>query len=565
MIHVSAATANSLWFASNVPVWARFRDALQRPAETQLRLLQRQLYENRDSAYGKAHGFSNISSYEEFVKRVPWSDYESLEPWIDRIVNGELCVLTRQPVSHLVPTSGSSGPRKLIPFTAGLQNEFNRAIGPWIVDLYRHHPSLLLGSAYWCITPATGSAGILPASSADQSESSGSVPIGFDDDAAYLGGLRKSLVRAVMAVPRQLQQVPDMEVFKYLTLLCLMRRSDLRLISIWHPSFLRLLLDALESNWESLLNDIETGCCRHGNGLSDPVLRAINLRSMPQRAAELSAADPRKPETIWPDVRVISCWGDGNAEHEAAALQKLFPQALIQPKGLLATEAFITVPFAGSRPIAICSHFFEFMDEQGRVRLAHELPKGPVYEVIVTTGGGLWRYRLGDLVEVTGFLGETPSLRFLGRKGNVSDRRGEKLSEAFVAQALRTVFLDAAPAFAMLAPEEDASGSRYALYIEGELPECFAPRFDTALRQNPHYGLCRDLGQLQPLRFVRVRHGHEVYVSRKLAAGLKLGDIKPCALSSETGWGEWFEATANFAESGRRSERGSSARASHLP
>ena len=571
MIHVSAGVANSLWFVSNVPAWARFGDALQHPAQTQLGLLQRQLYENRDSAYGKAHGFSNIGSYEEFAKRVPLSNYELLEPWINRIVNGEGCVLTGQPVSHLLPTSGSIGPRKLIPFTASLQKDFNQAIGPWIVDLYRQHPSLVLGSAYWCITPATGSAGILPASSSEQSARSGdpkSVPIGFDDDAAYLGGLRKSLVRGVMAVPRQLQHVTDMEDFKYLTLLCLLRRADLRLISIWHPSFLRLLLNALESDWECLLHDIETGGCRHENGLSAPVLQALNARPMPQRAAELSRTDPRKPETVWPDVRVISCWGDGNAEHEADSLQELFPRALIQRKGLLATEAFVTIPFAGCRPIAIRSHFFEFMDEQGRLHLAHELREGPVYEVIVTTSGGLWRYRIGDLVEATGLVGRTPSLRFLGRKGNVSDRRGEKLSEAFVAQALRSAFMDAPrlPAFAMLAPEEDASGWRYALYFEGELPDRFVHHLDMALRQNPHYALCRDLGQLQPLRFVPVRHGHEAYLQRQMAAGRKLGDIKASALSREAGWGEWFEAaTANLVENGRRAGRGSSVRASLPP
>jgi len=549
MTHLPAASANSLWFASNLPAWARFRDALQRPAETQLRLLQCHLDENRDCAYGKAHGFTDISSYEQFAKRVPLSDYDSLEPWIDRIVSGEARVLTRQPVSHLVPTSGSSGPRRLIPFTAGLQNEFNRAIGPWIVDLYRQHPSLVLGSAYWSITPATGSAGILPASSGNQSataRSPGSVRIGFDDDAAYLGGVRGNLVRAVMAVPRQLQHVADMDVFKYVTLLCLLRRPDLRLISIWHPSFLRLLLDALETGWESLLHDIGTGGCRYGNKLSLPVLQALNLRPLPQRAAELSRGHPRKPETIWPQVRVISCWGDGNAEQEADSLQEFFPRALIQRKGLLATEAFVTIPFAGSRPIAIRSHFFEFMDEQGRFHLAHELREGPVYEVIVTTASGLWRYRIGDQVQVNGFVGKTPSLRFLGRKGNISDRCGEKLSEAFVGHALQKALggLAPIPLFTLLAPDKDDFGYYYTLYLEGKAPECLAVRVESELRANPNYALCRDLGQLQPVRLFRVKRGHDIYIRRQLTAGRRLGDIKACLLSCETEWRVWFKAGA---------------------
>src|SRR5690606_36641210 len=109
---------------------------------------------------------------------------------------------------------------------------------------------------------------------------------------------------------------------------------------------------------------------------------------------------------------------------------------------LLATAAVVTIPYETMKPVAITSHFFEFRDHRGDIRRAHELEHGHMYEVIVTNGAGLWRYALGDMVECDGHLADTPSLRFLGRKGNVSDLRGEKLSEAFVAESLRTLFGD---------------------------------------------------------------------------------------------------------------------------
>ena len=49
-------------------------------------------------------------------------------------------------------------------------------------------------------------------------------------------------------------------------------------------------------------------------------------------------------------------------------------------------------------------------------------PRGRTASLPATTGGGLWRYHLGDLVEVVGFLAATPSLRFLGRGGSVPAR-----------------------------------------------------------------------------------------------------------------------------------------------
>src|SRR2546426_7503148 len=108
-----------------------------------------------------------------------------------RIRQGEANVLTHAPVTHLIPTGGSTGARKLIPFTAGLQREFNAAIGPWLVDLQRQSPGVIGGPAYWSVTPA------LPDTTAEES----AVPIGFDSDAAYLGGTRRRLAEAVLAVP----------------------------------------------------------------------------------------------------------------------------------------------------------------------------------------------------------------------------------------------------------------------------------------------------------------------------------------------------------------------------
>src|SRR6185369_1456475 len=98
----------------------------------------------------------------------------------------------------------------------------------------------------------------------------------------------------------------------------------------------------------------------------------------------------------------------------------------IQSKGLLATEAFVSIPWEAQHPVAVMSHFFEFASANGEILLAHELRHGETYSVIVTTAGGLWRYRLGDLVEVDGLAAATPSLRFLGRGTSVTDLCGEK-------------------------------------------------------------------------------------------------------------------------------------------
>jgi hypothetical protein len=512
-----ATIANTLCGATNLPAYWRFRRALCDPGLAQRQRLRELLARNSNTAFGKAHAFDRISNHEEFSRRVPLVDYAGVESWVDRIRRGEKNILTAETVTHLVPTSGSTAARKLIPFTAGLQREFNAAIGPWLVDLSLQHPGIMGGPAYWSVTPA------LEAKTPEPS----AVPIGFDTDAAYLGGIRRKLAEAVMAVPSNVGRKRSMENFRYETLLHLLRCRELRLISVWHPSFLTLLLDALPGLWKSLIDDIAKG-----SGSRKP------LR---QRAAELRCADPGRPETFWPKLRVISCWGDAAASIALQDLRRRFPNVAIQAKGLIATESFVTLPFGQHHLLAINSHFFEFIDPDGRIFTAETLREGSEYEIAVTTAGGLWRYRLGDRVSATGFMDKTPSLKFLGRGVDVSDRFGEKLSESFVNEALDEIFGHQSPRFALVAPDEQNGHCGYTLYVEGAAHTDWAENLDQILRRNPHYAYCRDLGQLSRLRLFKVaENGYERFARRQAIHGSRIGDIKPKTLSGAPDWSTVF-------------------------
>jgi hypothetical protein len=166
--------------------------------------------------------------------------------------------------------------------------------------------------------------------------------------------------------------------------------------------------------------------------------------------------------------------------------------------------------------------------------------------VVVTTGGGLYRYRLQDRVEVTGHFHQVPCLRFLGKEDHISDLFGEKLSEGFVGSALRRLLTATGltPRFAMLAPETRGGNARYILFIEasGEVSADLARVLDGLLRENPHYDACRGIGQLAPLELHRVGgEASERYASRLLGRGRKLGEIKPQALDAHPGWSSVFD------------------------
>jgi hypothetical protein len=96
----------------------------------------------------------------------------------------------------------------------------------------------------------------------------------------------------------------------------------------------------------------------------------------------------------------------------------------------------------------------------------------------------------------------------------------------------------------MLAPETIAAGqTRYVLFLEagGNADAELARALDAALCENPHYALCRRLGQLAAPRVSEIAPGgHRAYIERVVRAGRRLGEIKPVALSPLDGWESHF-------------------------
>jgi hypothetical protein len=515
---IGAAIGNLSWFAASLPEYNRFKHDAANIKEAQQAKLKCYLGVNADTAFGRQHDFAAIQTFEDYARRVPIRSYDEFAPWIAKIADGEKRVLTADPVRLFEPTSGSSGPSKLIPFTDSLQREIRQAVAAWSSRNFLSYPRLLPGRAYWSITPQMSNV---------ESEST-AVPVGFDEDSAYLGGLTEKLINMTLATDPRLKQEQDIERFWEMTLLMLLRCRDLRLISVWHPSFLSLLIERLRNDWQHLLQEL--------------------AREDGRRAGELGACGADDLCTIWPELRVISCWADAHAATSIPRIRQLFPNVVIQPKGLIATEGVVTVPIGGQHPLAVRSHVYEFLDDNDNALAPWQLQKSEEYSVVITTGGGLYRYRMGDKVMVDGFYREVPSLRFLGREDRVSDHFGEKLSEAFVGDVIGRVATknSLSPEFAMLALEDDRPVPAYVLYLQTDdaIHDRLERHLERELCANPHYELCVRLGQLGPARIAAIRgNGFDIYSARLSAKGMKLGDIKPTPLSLHSGWRRLFSST----------------------
>lgn len=471
--------ANGAWLASSLPAALAFQANLHRAAEVQEEVLLRILRRNVSTEFGRTHGFASIRSVREYQQRVPVRTYDQYAE-----LQGDARALTVSEVTHYEATSGSSGAAKRIPYTRDLRAEMGRAIAPWIVSLFASHPGAFAGEAYWSVSPVLSSS---PSAASDVS----------DED--HLGPMRARFVRAVQAVPGDVRYIQDLEAFRRATLDHLLRCRTLSLISVWHPSFLLLLLGDLRD-----------------------------------QAAEL-----------WPHLRVISCWTDANAARDAAELARVFPRTYIQPKGLLSTEGFVSIPLAEAPAPALAyrSHFYELRSGSGLCLPATEGEVGQRYGVVLTTGAGLYRYDTEDIVEIVGYRDACPLLRFIGREQHISDHYGEKLNELFVRERLETALREhgITARFAMLACE----GRSYTLFIETDAPaptlRAAAQTLDTTLRENLHYDYCRRLGQLEALTLYLIpHHASATYLTH---TPQRLGDVKLTTLDPRAGWSTRFDGT----------------------
>jgi hypothetical protein len=244
--------------------------------------------------------------------------------------------------------------------------------------------------------------------------------------------------------------------------------------------------------------------------------------------------------------------GDAHAARALVGLRRRFPRVEVQGKGLLATEGVVSIPVLGvGAPVAaVTSHFLELVpDAGGSPILLHEAEPGRSYEVLLTTGGGFYRYRLRDLVRVEGFLKRTPLLRFVGRADGASDLAGEKLTPGLVESALAraSARTGVQTLFVLLAPFVPAHGPpHYVLLAEPARPgadvAALAAALEAELVEAHHYALCRRLGQLGPVAARAVRDGERVWERVCLERRQRAGTIKPAALDAELGWPARFGA-----------------------
>ncbi len=237
-----------------------------------------------------------------------------------------------------------------------------------------------------------------------------------------------------------------------------------------------------------------------------------NFSLPPERKKIIGALSPSlsAPEffsTLWPDLSHIFCWNHNSAGYYVRDIRELLPAVTMVSNNYIASEGVINVCMhndfpPGAGPLCIDSLFFEFLENSSantcHTLLAQELEIGKTYELVLTNWNHLYRYRLGDIIEVLDRYGNTPVVRFYDKTAKALTIFKDYMTHSHFKQALAGC-MNCDPSqlsIKWLVVPEHHPKPHYVYYIEKTSSGAFSDRPETELDsllqiENPAYARLR--------------------------------------------------------------------------
>ncbi len=327
--------------------FADYGDCIQQ--EVLLSLLR----QAQNTEFGKRFHFDDLTSYQAFAERVPINGYEELKPHIERMMRGEQNILWNTPICHFAKSSGTTNDKsKYIPVSKEALCKCHYQGGADCVALYlRQNPNSRFFS---------GKGLILGGSRAEN-------PLG----SAYCGDLSAILIQNINPLVN-LFRIPP---------------KNVALMSEWDTKLEALTQATIGQNITNL------------SGVPSWLL--VLIKRILEQTGKQNMAE------VWPNLEVFFHGGISFAPYRKQYQSIISNPGMHYVETYNASEGFFAVQNDCSTPELLLlldlGIFFEFIplgENTTRAIPLWEVEEGKNYELLITTNGGLWRYRLGDTVKI---------------------------------------------------------------------------------------------------------------------------------------------------------------------
>lgn len=316
------------------------------------------LQKARNTEVGKEFGFSSIRNYKDFTSQIPIRNYDAIRDQILRMMEGETNVLWPGLVTWFAKSSGTTADKsKFIPVTTEhLNHTHNRAGWYSLALLYNRNPDVRV----------------------------------FADKNLVLTG-------SISRTPH-----PDI------------RYADVSAIMLHHmpwigrPFFTPRPKISLMPEWEKKIEIMANVCSKQDVGVfaGVPTWTLVLMR----RILEITGA--KNMLDVWPHASVYMHGGVGFGPYEEQ-FRKVFPSDQFSYHEIYnASEGYFASQDTNDRKEGLLLFpdngiYYEFIPEEN---WQHHNPEaiplkdvetGRQYAMVITTNGGLWRYKIGDTVSFT--------------------------------------------------------------------------------------------------------------------------------------------------------------------
>ncbi|KAJ7962531.1 jasmonic acid-amido synthetase JAR1-like [Quillaja saponaria] len=403
--------------------------------------LKKILEENGSAEYLQNFGLDGRTDPESFKACVPLVTHKELEPYVQRIVDGDgSAILTGKPIKTISLSSGTThGKPKFVPFNDELIESTMRIYRTSFIFRNREFP-IGNGKALQFIY------------SSKQFKTKGGLAAGT----ATTNIFRSSQYKSTMKVLHSQCCSPDEVIFGsdfhqslYCHLLCgLIFREEVQFVSSIFAHSIVHAFRTFEQVWEELCEDIRKGVLT--SRVTVPSIR-IAMSKLLKPNPELADLVYKKcvglsnwyglVPALFPKAKYIYGIMTGSMEPYLKKLRHYAGELPLVTADYGSSEGWIGANVNPQLPPELATYavlpnigYFEFIPLKENIE-EHEQNKslptflrtepkpvgltevkiGEEYEIIVTNFAGFYRYRLGDVVKVTGFHNSTPELKFVCR------------------------------------------------------------------------------------------------------------------------------------------------------
>ncbi|WJX49800.1 hypothetical protein P8452_36189 [Trifolium repens] len=426
-----------------------FEDVTKNTAFVQTQILSNILKQNHGVEYLKKWlGDYNILEMEPcaleslFTSLVPIASHADFEPFIQRISDGDSApLLTQQPITTLSLSSGTTeGRQKFVPFT--------RHSAQTTLQIFT------LSAAYRSrVYPIREGGRILEfIYGSNCFKTKGNLTVGTATTHCYASEefkTKHNKTKSFSCSPQEVIFNGDYKQSTYCHLLLgLFYSQQVEFIT---SAFVYTMVQAFttfEENWREIINDIKNGTLSSrikSPKLREAILEIINCTKsgpniklaskLEDYCEELEKVDwfgliPK----IWPNVKYLYSIMTGSMQPYLKKLRHYANGLPLISADYGSTESWIGVnvdpclsPEEVTFAVVPTFSYFEFIplhrNKQDCSDFVEDKPiplskviVGQQYEIVLTTFTGLYRCRLGDVVEVAGFHNGTPKLNFICRR-----------------------------------------------------------------------------------------------------------------------------------------------------